>query len=131
MAVLFDLKNRNLIPNWRDFNRTLQIGELSNYGIASPKLDLNITRPILDWRRNKNIGVAADLVSSSFVSGISNLPEVAEAIDLLRSHSEKLSAALLDVIHKIESSDKKVSNKTQILERVWELKRMEIVPSLQ
>lgn len=117
MAVLFDIKDRNLIPNWRDFNRTLQIGELSNFSLQKPKLDLNINRSIEDWRGNKNLGIAADLVTSSFVAGIKDKPEVTEAIALLVSNSEKLSGALLEIIKKIQNADHKVVNSTQILEK--------------
>ena len=70
MAIIYEIKERRVIPNWRDYNRTLQIGEL---GLSHPNnLKINIERTLSDWAVAKNIGTAAELVNAAFVSDKNN-----------------------------------------------------------
>lgn len=101
MAVIFEIKERRVVPNWRDFKRTLQLGELSESNRSGKPIALNIDRSVEDWRGIKNIGTAADLISSSFVSGVQS-SEVNEAIEFIRSDKEKASSSLLSLMKLIE-----------------------------
>jgi len=101
MAVIYEIKERRVIPNWRDYKRTLQLGELSQSNKLAEPIVLNIDRSIEDWRQEKNIGTAADLINSAFVSGIQN-PEVKHAIELIKTNQKKASSSLLGLIRIIE-----------------------------
>jgi tetratricopeptide (TPR) repeat protein len=101
MAVIYEIKERRVIPNWRDFKRTLQLGELIQSNKSAVPIELKIDRSIEDWKNIKNIGTAADLINSSFVSGIQN-SEVKEAIEFIKSDKEKASSSLLDLMKLIE-----------------------------
>ncbi|RBQ02194.1 hypothetical protein [Pedobacter miscanthi] len=94
MALIFEEEDRTVVPNWRDFARTLKLNELANTSHA-PLIDINISRAVNDWRNEKNIGVAADLVSSAFISGKTNLPEVDEAIKFVIKNGESTSLITL------------------------------------
>ncbi|WP_297337352.1 hypothetical protein [Algoriphagus sp.] len=101
MAVIYEIKERRVIPNWRDFKRTLQLGELSQSNKSAEPIILNIDRSIEDWKQGKNIGTAADLINSAFVSGIQS-SEVKQAIEFIKSDQQKASSSLLDLIKLIE-----------------------------
>ena len=64
MAIYFEHKDRNVIPNWRSFENTVKLRELN----GSPKLEISssfkpdISDLLIDWEINKSIGVAADLI---------------------------------------------------------------------
>ena len=67
--------------------------------------------------RNPSIGVAADLVTSSFVSGVSNKPEVVEAINYLKENKDKLSTALFHITEMISNTNEMKKKETAILEK--------------
>lgn len=101
MAVLYEMKERRVIPNWRDYKRTLLLGELNESNKKQDLVLFNINRSIEDWKLEKNIGTAADLVNSSFVSGIIN-PSVHEAIEYIKSDNLHVSKSLLDLAQVLE-----------------------------
>ena len=104
MAIIHEIEERRVIPNWHDNNRTLQIGEL---GQSHPNnLKINIERTLSDWAVAKNIGTAAELVNAAFVSDKSNFSELNDAISLIKNNSEKSSYTLLDLINTIEVESK-------------------------
>lgn len=105
MAVIYEVKERRVIPNWRDFRRTLQIGELNNSNQIITPLELNIDRSLNDWKETKNIGTAADLVNSAFVSGHSNCAEVDEAITFINEHKDQSSTSLQSLIKLLPSKE--------------------------
>lgn len=113
MAVIYELKERRVIPNWRDYKRTLQLGELINSNNSVQKLSININRSIADWKNHENIGTAADLINSSFISGINN-SDVQNAINYIKQNEQKSSPSLLELVGMIEieakSSNKIVNN---------------------
>ncbi|MBL7791194.1 MAG: hypothetical protein JNK77_02635 [Saprospiraceae bacterium] len=108
MAIIYEIKKRRVIPNWRDYKRTLQIGEL---GLHHPNsLDININRIINDWSTSKNIGTAAELISAAFISNKTNFSELTEAISLIKENSSNSSSALLSLIDSIERPTNVKSN---------------------
>lgn len=103
MAVIYEIKERRVIPNWRDFKRTLQLGELGQSNKSVTPIVMDILRPLQDWSEIKNMGSAADLINAAFVSDITN-PTVNEAIQYVNTNQDKASSSLLGLIKKIESN---------------------------
>lgn len=100
MAIIYEIKERRVIPNWRDFKRTLQIGEL---GLNHPNnLDINIDRIVNDWSITKNIGTAAELINAAFISDKSDFSELNDAISLIKSNPKNSSSSLQSLIKSIE-----------------------------
>lgn len=98
MALIFEEQDRTLIPNWRDYSRTLKMQELANKN--QPLIhDMDIFRPINDWRNEQNIGIAADLVNSAFISGKTDFPELNEAIQYILDNTQ--SRSLIGLAHSI------------------------------
>ena len=98
MALLFEEKDRTVVPNWRDFNRTLKLHELAN-NVSAQHIDISILRPLTDWRSEQNIGIAADLINSAFIAGKTNIPEVGDAINFVLANTENQS--LISLAHTI------------------------------
>lgn len=118
MAIIYEIKERRVIPNWRDYKRTLQIGELSN-STAQP-LNINIDRVINDWSTQKNIGSAAELVNAAFISGKSEFSELFEAISLIKKNPSSASSTLLtlaDTFDAPTSSNSLTNSNNFILEK--------------
>ncbi|MNU20781.1 hypothetical protein D3C71_90350 [compost metagenome] len=104
MAKIYEIENRVLVPNWRDFKRTVLIGELAdnNKPIRKP-IDNSIVKR--DWQNSKTIGVAADLISSSFISNDMFSEELQEAIKYVEANKFEASIPLLSLIDKIKSEN--------------------------
>ena len=68
MAGFVNEKDRRIIPRWRSFNRTLQLGELSPSEIcrSDPRIPHNfLVAKINDWDKFRTVAHAADLVGSA------------------------------------------------------------------
>ncbi|EHM7983044.1 lipopolysaccharide assembly protein LapB [Elizabethkingia anophelis] len=101
MTNIYELENRLLVPNWRDFRRTIKIGELGQKN--EPKDTFIENENIkLDWKNNKTIGIAADLLSNSFISNKLYSKELEEAIKFIEDNSMDASNSLLSLIHQIK-----------------------------
>ncbi len=108
MAIIYEIKKRRVIPNWRDYKRTLQIGEL---GLNHPNnLDINIDRIVNDWLESKNIGTAAELVGAAFIADKNNFFELSEAISLIKKNSSNSSSTLLGLIDAVEANNSPKKN---------------------
>lgn len=116
MTNIYELKNRLLVPNWRDFKRTTKLGELGSINtFENLEIDNSIIK--LDWANNKTIGVAADLINNSFISNdFSN--ELNDAIKFIELNSKHSSPALLSLIEKIKCEiNPKNEESVKILEK--------------
>jgi tetratricopeptide (TPR) repeat protein len=101
---MFEIKERRLIPNWRDFKRTVQLGELSISNTNIDKVKINIDHVIHDWGYKKNAGTAAEMINACYISGIANILEVNEAIDFIHKNPKNSSESLLELINIISES---------------------------
>lgn len=117
MTNIYELKNRLLVPNWRDFKRTIKLGELGL--LNEVKLtDVDNSLIISDWYNNKTIGVAADLINNSFISNELYSKELQEAILFVESNSKDASIPLLSLIDKIKIElNPKLEDSNKILEK--------------
>jgi hypothetical protein len=108
MAIFFEDKDRNVIPNWRSFKNTASIGELN---ITDPSLNRtnsfipNINDLTEDWKAEKNIGIAGDIISSAIVLNI-NSEIVKDASNFILKNNDSASAVLINAAKKfITESD--------------------------
>jgi tetratricopeptide (TPR) repeat protein len=101
MAISYKIEKRRVVPNWRDFKRTVNLNELIISGNDFPKLEFDVSKVAADWNSNKSIGTAADLINGAFISEKFDFKELQEATTFIMQHSEKASNLLLDVAGKI------------------------------
>lgn len=100
MAIILEQTKRNVIPNWRKFEKTLILGELG-YSKATKNLDIDISRTLIDWKNNKSIGIAADLLNSAFISDKKTSKEVSEAALFVLKNQFLSSYSLTDLARNI------------------------------
>jgi Tfp pilus assembly protein PilF len=65
-------KKRNVIPRWRDFKQTIELGELKSITNPKKKLELNVQSPfhaskIQDWQTDRSVKRAIELLNSSII----------------------------------------------------------------
>lgn len=120
MATEFEFKERRLIPNWRDFKRTVQLGELESSNTLNKFREMSIADTISDWKTDNNIGTAADLINASYITGIFD-DEITPAIKYVIQNSGKSSKSLIGVAEIISSESliDKISSGT-LLEKDYE-----------
>jgi tetratricopeptide (TPR) repeat protein len=106
MAIKYTLEERRVIPNWRDFERTVRMNELSVTGSVESKVDAShISRIIEDWKENPSIGTAADLINSCFIADRLDIDDVKAASKFVLQHHDKSSAVLFDIAGRINGAD--------------------------
>ena len=130
MASTFDISlKRTVIPNWRDYKRTILIGELSNQtNKFKYEYTLDISRAINDWKNSKSIGIAADLINTSFISGKTNSAELGEAIEFIVAHPNTSSSSLIALAKSIKDEGNPTSpsnNKNNPILEVNSLERLQ------
>lgn len=90
MANIFENKDRRVIPNWRSFKKTAVLGELDSNTQLEKRNQHNVAieEYIEDWRTNKTIAHAGDLISAATVNGIFDNEYIYEAAKFLISNKD-------------------------------------------
>lgn len=98
MANIFENKDRHVIPNWRSFDNTAKLGELN--GSKTIRLDStfkpDISDLLEDWKENKNLGVAGDILGVALVSNQQNDEIVREVSNFVLKKTGGVTPALLN-----------------------------------
>ena len=92
MATFFENKDRNVVPNWRRFDKTVASGELNSTSAKSKKYfemaNLSIDNYVDEWKYNRTIYHASDLVGAALVNGIYKDNSAVEAASFLLESDE-------------------------------------------
>ena len=93
MDYRLDPPRRKVIPNWRYYNNTVNLGELTSYeNVNLGEADLYpIDDYITDWLDSKSVYRASDLISAAITNSQKRNPYVVEAAKFILSNQEKLS----------------------------------------
>jgi tetratricopeptide (TPR) repeat protein len=86
LANIFENKDRRVIPNWRSFRKTANLGELDNIKKQSSKsnyVNNSIDDYIEAWKENKTIPHAGDLISAAVSNGITDNTFVIDAANFI------------------------------------------------
>lgn len=107
---------RRVIPNWRYYTDTLQLGEQETYLLNQNKIDIYpIDDYINDWIDKKSVYRASDLISAAICNGQKNNPHVVEAakyiLDSQHKQPTKLQQTAAQYIFKGDSAHNKNSIK--------------------
>lgn len=102
MPAFLEERDRNVIPRWRDFRSTVQLGELDENPrehIIKPSQDL--VSVLRDWQLHRTVSFAGDLISAALVSG--NGAAARDASEFVIALDDDISPALrtlaLRVLH--------------------------------
>ena len=94
MTAFLKQSNRNIVPRWRDFKTTRILGELLSSTInksekqaTSPELEVLVH----EWKLNKSLSFATDLISGAYVIGQFEMAE--DAAKYVLDHSRSSAVA--------------------------------------
>ena len=105
MAVIYEDKDRKIVPRWRGALLTAALGELST--TLAPKRDLPnpefLRKRREDWERNRQIAYATDLVSAAFVCGQESLAQ--DAAEFVVKNQDKATPSAVRIAKKVLGED--------------------------
>lgn len=124
MASFNEKDKRDVLPNWRSYNKTSCVGEFDasiNTQFSVPFFSLD--EYVFAWNEHQGIPFAADLVSAAITNGQLNNPDVVKAARFIINHPDDCSNAQLlcakKIIPKGNSEDTKrhleLKNKLSLL----------------
>ncbi|MEJ0029087.1 MAG: hypothetical protein WDO15_01380 [Bacteroidota bacterium] len=102
MAVSYKINERRVIPNWRDFKRTVALNELSSPGIPKP-LVFDLSDKVNRWNDEKTIASAADLINGAYIASSFGFEELGQAATFVINNAERSSLPLLDIAYTLKS----------------------------
>jgi tetratricopeptide (TPR) repeat protein len=105
MAIIFTNTDRRVIPNWKSFTKTAQLGELNSYNTENKSSLFSVASYIQDWKLNKTVPFAADLLSAAVSNDQITSQEVKDAAKFIlenKNESTNTQRALASVIIKLE-----------------------------
>ena len=85
MASFSTDKKRNVVPNWREYNKTAKLGEFGDSGhpLTAVTTFFPIDEYVLDWQSNKTIPFAGDLISAAILNGQMTNKDAVEAAQFI------------------------------------------------
>lgn len=95
MASLTISSSRNVVPNWKDYRTTAELGELNgNNALAFNLPVFPIDEYIIAWRENMSIPFAGDLISAAIMGGQRNNPMVQDAAEFVVERGDEVPDSL-------------------------------------
>ncbi len=122
MANLLENKERRVVPNWRSFNKTVQLGELNSFRSKERFIHntFSINEYILGFNNNPTIIHAADLLSAAISNAEMQYSEVEEAAKLILYNSEKATKSQIALANRVLEKEQK-SNIESNFNNIFEL----------
>lgn len=95
MASLTINPARNVVPNWRDYRTTSELGELNGNNAKSVVLPIfYIDDYIKAWQDNKTVPFAGDLISAAIMGHYQETPQVIDAANFIIERKEEVPDSL-------------------------------------
>jgi tetratricopeptide (TPR) repeat protein len=103
LANFFEDKDRRVLPNWRSFGKTIMLGELNSIHTESklPLSVLTIEDYVIDWKLNRTIAYASDLLSAALVNNFKENKDVVEAANYILKNENIVTKPQLSLAKKI------------------------------
>ena len=105
MASFITDKKRNVVPNWREYHKTAQLGEFGDSGqMATVTSFFPIDDYVLAWQENRSIPFAGDLISAATLNGQATNKEAIDAAHFVLAHKDEASNAAIRAAESLVSS---------------------------
>jgi len=101
MAAFFQLPDRRVVPNWRDYKTTVILGELDATKKVKPDFKVDISKQIRDWEISNSMGTAADLLGSVYLSNERENDRIIEASKFILKNKDNASTPLIKLANEI------------------------------
>ncbi len=112
MASFNEIGKRNVLPNWRNYSKTVSVGEFQSPIKQNSIVPLfPLDEYIFAWKENKSIPFASDLVSAAITNGQMTESEVIDAAKFIISHPDDCSNTQILCAQSILPNTKIDSNK--------------------
>lgn len=115
MASFKEDENRNVVPNWREYNKTARLGEFGSVAaISKPFEFFPIDEYIYSWQNNKTIPYAGDLISAAILNGQESNINAIEAAHFIIFHKDEATEILVCTAKEIISTPANNTVSTQL-----------------
>lgn len=103
MANLFEHKDRRVIPNWRSFGKSTTLGELNSFQVENRNSgqETSIEDYVIDWKLNRTVIHASDLLSAAISNNKKNNPSVADAANFILENKHKATTSQISLANHI------------------------------
>lgn len=128
MASIKDDEKRNVLPNWRDYNKTAKLGEFGSVvSVAQPLELFPIDEYIAAWQNNKSIPYAGDLISAAILNGHQNNIDVIDAAKFIISHRDEATKVLVQTAKSliISPEDKAAAAQLSVSQKIEKIVNQE------
>lgn len=124
MASKTDNSTRNVIPDWKQFDKSFKSGELNG---DNPKHKDIFFYPIDEyinaWKQEKNIAVAGDLISAAIMNGNTKNQNVKDAAVFVIERKDQCPSSLIDIANEfipsnLTEKEKTTKNTTEKIEQI-------------
>lgn len=114
MASFNEIKTRNVIPNWRSYKRTGELGEFKDVCSTTPNdgIIFPIDTYVEDWHRDKTLANAGDLLSAAIMNNQTNNADVINAAQFVIDHKDESTNVLFKAAESLfpKSQEKVIQN---------------------
>ena len=103
MANLFEHKDRRVVPNWRSFGKSTLLGELNSVQIENKnrEQETSIDDYVIDWKHNRTVIHASDLLSAAISNGKKDNPCVNDAAKFILANKDKATPSQISLANHI------------------------------
>ncbi len=103
MAIFFSRNDRHVIPNFRNFKKTTELGELDSFKKLSTRQIFipNIIDYKNEWEDNKTVAHAADLLSAVITNNVKSDKVINEAANFILESSKFSTSSQIDLAKRI------------------------------
>lgn len=127
MALFIDSTERLLIPTWREFDKSFyELNPIGQHKHPAAKGD--IQKYLTEWRINRNLVTAGELITAAIVNGLTEEPAVLEAARYVVDYPSKVPAPLMDASKNMISMPSPVDDDPKvrfpIYEKIAKLKKL-------
>lgn len=96
MTSFKEEETRNVVPNWREYNKTARLGEFGSPSVIARPLKLfPIDEYVRDWQKYRSIPFAGDLISAAILNGHQADPAVLDAARFIVAHPDESTGVLV------------------------------------
>ena len=113
MAIIFTNTDRRVVPNWKSFSKTAHLGELNSFNKEKNISSYSLIEYIDDWKLNKTVPFAGDLLSAAISNNQIGLLEVRDAAKFILENrndstisQKSLASAILN--SKIQTTEQQI-----------------------
>lgn len=130
MTSFKEEETRNVVPNWRDYNKTARLGEFGGTSTIIQPLELfPIDEYVVAWKNNKSVSYAGDLISAAILNGHQANPDAIEAARFVVAHQDEATRVLLRTALSLIATpeDKAIAAQLSVPQKIERIKNQEDV----